>query len=359
MNNKKEMAIIKSNGYDVVFGNGVFNAITAFLKKKSYASYFIICDENTLQHCMPVLITSCPLLAEAAVIEIESGEESKSFEFCAHILQTLVEEKAGKDSLVINLGGGVVSDLGGFTASIYKRGIDFINIPTSLLAMADASVGGKTGIDFAGIKNSVGTFNQPVSVFVSTAFLNTLPQAHYKNGLAEIYKIALVNDKALWKHLASGSYVANAGELIEKSIALKNKIVLKDPFDKGMRKVLNFGHTIGHALESLLLNTGNSLLHGEAVVVGMIVESHIAYQKKMITKPVLTEITTQLTAAFGLKEVSHVGLAEIINVIKHDKKSLAGKMLFALVNNIGSCTWDIAVTTGQVEKALAYYNALK
>lgn len=353
------MAVIKSKGYDIVIGNNAFNALSAFLKKNRYASYYIICDENTLQHCMPLLITSCPLLAEAAVIEIESGEQSKSLEFCAHILQTLAEEKAGRDALVINLGGGVVSDLGGFTASIYKRGIDFINMPTSLLAMADASVGGKTGIDFAGIKNSVGTFTQPVSVFIAPVFLNTLPQAHYKNGLAEIYKIALINDKALWKRLANSDHTENAGELIEKSVALKNRIVLKDPFDTGIRKVLNFGHTIGHALESLQLNTGNDLLHGEAVVIGMIVESHIACQKKMITKPMLTEITAQLTAAFGLKKVSHISLAEIINTIKHDKKSMAGKMLFALVNNIGSCTWDITVTTGQVEKAMAYYIALK
>src|SRR6218665_2943244 len=159
------MPVIKANGYAVHVGKQGFKAIAAFLGRHKYSSFFILCDENTLQHCLPLLVMQCPQLGEAQVIEIESGEASKSLEFCAQIWQTLLENQAGKSTLFINLGGGVVSDLGGFSASVYKREIDFIHIPTSLLAMADASVGGKTGIDFSGIKNSIGSFAQPRAVF--------------------------------------------------------------------------------------------------------------------------------------------------------------------------------------------------
>src|SRR6478736_989196 len=157
---------LKSSHYTISLGNKTLKALSAFTAKKKYSSYFILCDENTLQNCLPVLITSCPELSTAEIIEVESGEQSKSLEISSHIWHTLIENKADKNSLLINLGGGVVSDLGGFTASVYKRGIDFIHLPTSLLAMADASVGGKTGLDFGGIKNVIGTFSQPKAVFI-------------------------------------------------------------------------------------------------------------------------------------------------------------------------------------------------
>lgn len=350
------MPIIKSTSYQIFIGKTAFTSLSKFLSKHTYDSYFILCDENTLQFCLPLLITSCPILSSAEVIEIESGEESKALEFSAHILQTLIENKAGKSSLFINLGGGVVSDLGGFTASIYKRGIDFINIPTSLLAMADASVGGKTGIDFGGIKNSVGTFAQPKAVFINPLFLNTLPARQYKNGLAEIYKIALISDKKLWQQLiTTGS--KNAGALIAASVDLKNKIVLKDPFDKGIRKSLNFGHTIGHALEALLLGTPGELLHGEAVAVGMIAESHIAFQKKLITKETLSEITNQLKPLFDITTIQ-LSIEAIVECILNDKKTSGNKMLFSLVRGIGSCAIDVNATAGQVKKAIDYYNRI-
>ncbi|HOZ88147.1 MAG TPA: 3-dehydroquinate synthase family protein, partial [Bacteroidia bacterium] len=195
------MTLIKSGGYQITIGKKALNGLSAFLAKNRYSSFYILCDENTLQCCLPTLVISCKALAQAQVIEIESGESSKSMEFCAQVLQTLAENGADKKALLINLGGGVVSDLGGFSASVYKRGIHFINIPTTLLAMADASVGGKTGIDFAGVKNLVGTFAQPRAVFIYPDFLKTLPQRHVVNGFAEIYKIALVSDSKFWNEL--------------------------------------------------------------------------------------------------------------------------------------------------------------
>ena len=292
------MSVIKSLGYNLVIGNEALKSLSVFLQKKKYSSIYILCDDNTLKFCLPALIISCQKLKKAEIIEIENGEASKSIEIVAQILQTLVENQADRNSLVINLGGGVVSDLGGFCASIYKRGIDFINVPTSLLAMADASVGGKTGIDFGGLKNSVGTFAQPRAVFINPGFLETLSVRHFKNGLAEIFKIALVSDKKLWAELTDKKKSIGSSQLITKSLLLKNKIVLKDPYDQNLRKTLNFGHSIGHALESLLLGSKAEMLHGEAIVVGMIIESSMAFQNKLITKEELAEISSVLLFVF-------------------------------------------------------------
>lgn len=350
------MTTLKSNGYNIYIGNTVFKSINAFLSKHNYSSCFILCDENTMQHCLPQLISSCTKLRTAEIIEIESGEASKSLEFSAYLWQTFIENKADKKTLLINLGGGVVSDLGGFTASVYKRGIDFINIPTSLLAMADASVGGKTGLDFNGIKNILGTFTQPKAVFIYPDFLLTLNQRQYKNGLAEIYKIALIADKKLWNSL-SGESLTSEG-LILKSVTLKNKIVLKDPFDNGIRKTLNFGHSVGHAIEALLLSTPNELLHGEAIILGMLIESHLAFQKKMLPKKELLEIIAGIQPYFTLQNISNLTAESIIECMQHDKKNVGTKFRFALLDKIGSCKFDVEVNHNQIKKALEYYNLL-
>lgn len=349
------MPVIRSLGYNITIGKDALKKLSAFLKTAKYSSHFIICDENTFQFCLPTLIMTCPALKEAEIIELESGEESKSLDFSAHIWQTLIENKADKNSLIINLGGGVVSDLGGFCASTYKRGIDFINIPTSLLAMADASVGGKTGIDFAGLKNSIGTFSQPKAVFAYPEFLKTLPQRHYQNGLAEVFKIALISDKTFWNVLKSQKPDHNSEQLLTKSITLKNKIVLKDPFDKGPRKILNFGHTIGHAIEALLLGTINELLHGEAIVIGMLVETHISFQKKLISKKEFDEITSILKKSFEPAKIELV-LGPVLELLKNDKKTTKNKFRFALINKIGSGKFDVEVNEAHIKKAFDYYN---
>ncbi|MBL7933761.1 MAG: 3-dehydroquinate synthase [Bacteroidia bacterium] len=351
------MSVLKSNGYNIIIGSDALKSLSAFLLKNHYTSYYILCDDNTLQYCLPILITKCQKLSEAEIIEIESGEQSKSIELSAYIWQTLLEQGADTSTLLINLGGGVVSDLGGFTASVYKRGIDFINIPTSLLAMADASVGGKTAIDFNGVKNSIGSFAQPKSVFVYPDFLRTLNDRHLKNGLAEVYKIALISDSALWKNLKKESITITT-DIIYKSIGLKNKIVLKDPFDKGLRKILNFGHSIGHALETLFLGTAKELFHGEAIVAGMLIESHIAFQKKLISKSVLSEIYDTLISVFNPQPFFNLDLEHITDLLKNDKKNLKGKYFFSLPSKIGSCNFDIPVTEVQVKKAFIFYNDL-
>ncbi len=352
------MPVIKSLGYNITIGKDALKKLSAFLKTAKYSTHIIICDENTIQCCLPTLIMACPALKEAEIIELESGEESKCLDFSAHIWQTLVENKADKNSVIINLGGGVVSDLGGFCASTYKRGIDFINIPTSLLAMADASVGGKTGIDFAGLKNSIGTFAQPKAVFISPDFLKTLPARHYNNGLAEIFKIALISDKKFWEELKNLRSDHKADNLVTKSITLKNKIVTKDPLDKGIRKILNFGHSIGHAIESLLLGSENELLHGEAIVIGMIIETHLAFQKKLIAKKELDEIILALKTNFGVQQIHLLDQISILELLKNDKKTSKNKFKFALVAKIGSCKFDVEVTETQIKRAFDFYNTI-
>lgn len=350
------MPVIKSLGYNITIGKDALRSLSAFLKKSKYSSHVIICDENTIQFCLPKLITSCSLLKDAEIIELESGEASKSLEFSAHIWQTLIENNADKNSLIINLGGGVVSDVGGFCASAYKRGIDFINVPTSLLAMADASVGGKTGIDFAGLKNSIGTFAQPKAVFVDPDFLVTLPERHYKNGLAEIFKMSLISDKKFWEELKNLKPDHKTEQLVTKSITLKNKIVVKDPLDKGVRKILNFGHTIGHAIESLLLGTNEELLHGEAIVIGMLIESNIALQKKLINTKELNEITLILKKNFEPKKIDQLNFNSIYSLLKNDKKTSKNKFRFSLIHKIGNCKFDVEVNETQIKKAIDLYN---
>lgn len=347
---------LKSLNYNIHLGQKSLKELSVFLQKKKYSSYFILCDENTLQNCLPTLITSCPVLASAEILEIESGELSKTLEFSAHIWQTLLENKADKTSVLLNLGGGVVSDLGGFTASVFKRGIDFIHIPTSLLAMADASVGGKTGIDFNGIKNVIGSFSQPCAVFIYPPFLNTLPERHFQNGMAEIYKIALVSDKKLWTLLASKK--SSIDHIIIKSVELKNKIVKKDPFDNNLRKTLNFGHTIGHAIESLFLGTDNELLHGESVFIGMIMEAHLSWQKKMISKKTLLDITKTLNEAYYSPAIDESAFVPMLELIRNDKKNKQKKLLFSLLNGIGSANYNTEVKPNQIKKAFQFYNGL-
>jgi len=347
---------LKSLNYTIHLGHKSLKDLSAFLLKKKHSCYFILCDENTLQNCLPTLITACPALSSAEIIEIESGEQSKSLEFSSNIWQTLLENMADKNSLLINLGGGVVSDLGGFTASVYKRGIDFLNIPTSLLAMADASVGGKTGIDFSGIKNVIGSFSQPKAVFIFPPFLNSLSERHFQNGMAEIYKIALVSDKKLWKLLETKKSPIDL--ILLKSIEHKNKIVLKDPFDQGVRKTLNFGHTIGHAIESLFFGTPNELLHGEAVFIGMIMEAHLSWQKKMITKKELGEITKILNEAFYSPAIDDSAFEPMMELIANDKKTSQKKLLFSLLSSIGSSKYNIEITATQIKKAFQFYNAI-
>jgi 3-dehydroquinate synthase len=335
-------------------------ALISFLKKGKFGSYFIICDSNTLNYCLTEVVTLGPLLKKANIIEIEPGEENKSSDIADYIWQTLAEGGADKKSLIINLGGGVVSDLGGFCASVYKRGIPFINLPTTLLAMADASVGGKTAINFANIKNLIGTITQPEAVFVNTSFLDTLPEVHLRSGFAEIIKIALIKDKAFFHAIADYRIMPGVinPNVIKRSIELKAGIVKKDPFEKGLRKILNFGHSAGHAVESLFLENGLPLLHGQAVAIGMAIESYLCLMMKRITKKEFDSIIDCLKINFFFPSLDISDKSDFFTYFKHDKKHSGSQYLLALLKGIGKCDPAVKVSHVQMQKALTYYNTI-
>ncbi|MBC7696715.1 MAG: 3-dehydroquinate synthase [Burkholderiales bacterium] len=354
------MATIKSTTYTIHIGDKSFDALNTFLNKNNYSHYYILCDEHTFEFCLPTLLFHAPLLNEAEIIELESGEDKKTMETCLQVWGALTDTGADKKSLLINLGGGVISDLGGFVASTFKRGIDFINIPTTLLSMVDASVGGKTGVDFEGIKNHIGTTYEPKGIFVNPGFLETLSERQIKNGYAEIIKIALIADINFWKELKTLKTAKEfqTEKIITKAIALKNVIVKKDLHEKHIRKSLNFGHTIGHALESALLKQNKDILHGEAIAAGMIMEAEVAQLLKKITKKELKEITDYLASVYQKIKLTKNTKALLLQYIQHDKKNENSKLAFALPNTIGSYELSLQVTRAQVAKVIEAYEAL-
>ena len=338
-------------------GSQALTELNKLLSKEQYTQYVIICDENTFKHCLPLLISNCPILSHANVFEIEAGEQSKSLHVATQLWQTLADNQADKKCLLINLGGGVVSDLGGFCASVYKRGIDYINVPTSLLGMVDASIGSKTAVDLDGIKNILGSFYKARAVCIDPIFLITLPNREIKNGIAEVIKIALVADKKFWTQL-NNLETSVDDDFIRKAVLLKCRIIDKDPFDTGLRKSLNYGHSIGHAIESMSLSFKNSILHGEAVVMGMIIENHLSYQKKFINKQDLNRINQFLVNSFKPMKLSLKSFDALIAFLNHDKKNTAAKYQFSLLDKIGTCKINVEVKPAQIKKALAYYEKL-
>lgn len=352
------MSIIKSTTYSIHIGSSSFISLKKFLKKNKYTKYIIICDEQTMQYCLPTLLVNCEALNSAEIIEIESGENNKTIETCIQVWGALTDLSVDKKSLIINLGGGVISDLGGFVASTFKRGIDFINIPTTLLAMVDASVGGKNGIDFEQIKNHIGTINNPKAIFVNSIFLETLSERQIKNGYAEVIKIALIADKVFWKKLKNiKNYKEYYSEdIVTKAIELKNNIVKKDFKENDLRKSLNFGHTIGHALESSFMKCNKDILHGEAVAIGIVIECEIAKELKQISEKENEEIKEYIFAVYKKIKITKNIEQLVLKYIKHDKKNIENKLCFSLPKNIGSFELYCGVTNNLITQVIKNFN---
>ena len=309
------MKEIVSSGYSVWIGEKSLTKLD-FL---TYSKVAILVDENTKRNCLYKL----PKFDNCTIIEIKSGEEHKNITTCSFIWEELTNNHFDRKSLLINLGGGVIGDMGGFCASTYKRGIDLIQIPTTLLAMVDASIGGKLGIDFNGLKNQIGLFNNPKSVLINSEFLNTLSDNELKSGFAEVVKLALIADNNLWNKIISTSFNDLIWEeIIETSIKIKNKIVASDPFEKGERKKLNFGHTFGHAIESYYLEKGTPILHGEAVFIGMILETELS----PISKEDKNEIKNYILSNFNLAHTPNK--SNLLPFLMNDKKNSQGKINF-------------------------------
>lgn len=344
---------IQAGTYTVYFEEKSFSALTDFLGKGSFSSIFILTDRNVKKHCLPILLKNAPALQKAKLITIKPGEQFKNIETAMTVWDSLTVLGADRHSLLINLGGGVVTDLGGFCASVFKRGISFVNIPTSSLAMADASVGAKTGIDYRGIKNHIGTFSDPSAVFIYPAFCKTLDQREYINGLAEVLKAAFISDHSL---LALLNVKSKRHELFYRAIEIKNTIVKKDPKEKGLRKILNFGHTIGHAVESYFLGKkGKTVLHGEAIACGMIGESYIAYRLGLEKQTDHDFIRINCDKLFKRLELNEKQLVSIIALMKQDKKNKSGSIKLALVERPAVYHTEVDCSAQLIREALLYY----
>ncbi len=333
------MQTITANNYSVYFDSKGYETLAEMLKPSHYSKIFILVDENTSQYCLPHLLNNLATEIEIEIIELEVGEIHKNIATCTEVWGALSDLGGDRKSILINLGGGVISDLGGFVACTFKRGIDFINIPTTLLSMVDASIGGKNGVDLGNLKNQIGIIREPKAVIVDTQFLSTLPQNEMRSGLAEMLKHGLIFDKKYWdkfKDLKSLN-TDNLNELIHQSIEIKNEIVCEDLTENGIRKSLNFGHTLGHAIESYFLENDSktSLLHGEAIAVGMILESFISREKELLTNEEYQEIKYIINDIFERVEFSQIDIEKIIELLIFDKKNEFGKVQFALLDGIG------------------------
>lgn len=349
--------MIRSNRYQIYLGNDTFYQIGKFFSRNNHndSKKFILVDENTREHCLPLLQRSVMGFQEAAILEIPAGEGSKNIEVIVRLWDELTRLGADRQSLIVNLGGGVVIDAGGFAASTYMRGIHFINIPTTLLAMVDASVGGKNGINFGGLKNQVGTFSDPEAVFVSPVFLKTLPENEIRCGFAEVIKHALISDPNKWREVqAIGNFEdTNWADIIRESIWTKNKIVNSDYRDRHWRKSLNFGHTIGHALESYTLkNSSAPLKHGDAVAVGIIGETRLSHLLCGFPE-------SDANAVYRFVKKHYPQPVEfdseaLLEIMKHDKKNQADKIQFALIKNIGEPVVNQVTDEDTIKQALEF-----
>lgn len=332
------MQSIKANDYSIYFNHEAYEMLNSWISNYNYSKLFILVDETTNEFCLPKLLPLLEVEIPIEIIEIEAGEEMKNISTCVEIWSILADLGADRKSALLNLGGGVITDLGGFVASTFKRGIDFINIPTTLLGMVDAAIGGKNGVDLGALKNQIGVINAPKLILIDTDFLETLPQNHMKSGLAEMLKHGLIFDKTYWnqfKDLQDLNF-DDLDQLIHRSVEIKNEIVYQDPTETGMRKALNFGHTLGHAIESHFLQTLTPLLHGEAIAIGMVLESYISKEKNLISAAEYIEIKSTLLAIFGKHIFTSNDIEAILNLLIHDKKNEYGTVQFALINSIGS-----------------------
>ncbi|MEM9298546.1 MAG: 3-dehydroquinate synthase [Bacteroidota bacterium] len=323
------------------------------LSEVNFTQVAVLVDENTLTHCYPIIENVLP---SHSLIQINSGEEFKTIKTCSTIWKKLTSHAFDRKGLLINLGGGVIGDMGGFCARTYKRGLQFINLPTTLLAQVDASIGGKLGIDFEGLKNHIGLFSEPDQVIVDPVFLNSLPKEELTSGFAEVIKHNLIADVANWNRLNKLQLNdINWVNTIRHSIEIKKRVVEEDPFESGKRKILNFGHTIGHAVESYRMLMGKRILHGEAVALGMIAETQLSYQKKMITEYEKDAIEEYIDSKFNRIDIKADEIEKVVSYAVQDKKNEGNTILAALLDGIGSARWDIQLTSEEAKASLRYY----
>lgn len=342
---------------NIIFSHEIANELESFFNENQYSKVAVIVDENTKEQCYPKIKAVVP---DHILIEIKSGEEEKNLNTCQHIWNDLTNNAFDRKSLVVNLGGGVIGDMGGFCAATYKRGIDFINIPTTLLAQVDASIGGKLGIDFKNFKNHIGVFQNPLRVFLDGSFFDTLSPEELRSGYAEVIKHCLIRDGEMFETITKTPYdQLNLFDLTQHSVDIKDKVVEEDPTEKGLRKILNFGHTIGHAIESYFLDQpAKKLLHGEAIAIGMICEAYLSMTKLGMTQEELHKISAYILKIYESMRIEASDIAKIIHLTKQDKKNEGDKIKCSLLKNIGNCTFNIDIDHEDIRASILYFNSL-
>lgn len=337
--------------HNIFFGQTTASSLRSFLEEYADKNIVIIVDDNTHDHCLEYLLTSYDELKEAEVIMLPSGEQNKVMEVCFQVWQALTEYKINRNDLVINLGGGVVTDMGGFIASIYKRGIKFINIPTSLLGMVDASVGGKTGIDLGPFKNQLGVFAFPELVICDASYLATLPPEEFQSGKAEMLKHGLIADADHWKRSLALSIENITNEDIKQSVLIKKNIVESDPYEIKERKALNFGHTVGHAVEGFLLDK-TPYPHGFCVAWGMVVEAFLSFKQQVISEKEFTAIKEGVEKNFPKLPLEKESISPLLLLMNNDKKNSSEKINFVLLESIGKVKVDHTFTEEEIKYAM-------
>jgi 3-dehydroquinate synthase len=351
------MKTIKAETYNVHFQHKAYKELSNFVEDNNYSTVFILVDENTLEHCYPKFIPNFSTEKRIEVIEIESGEINKNIETCIGVWNAITELGGDRKSLLITLGGGVITDLGGFVASCFKRGIDFVNIPTTLLSMVDASVGGKTGVDLGVLKNQIGLFANPKMVIVDSDYLTTVTEREIKSGTAEIIKYGLTYDTDLFNEIKNNKKL-EISNLIQRSIEIKNEVVLQDPKEQNLRKILNFGHTLGHAIESFYLESEDkeNLTHGEAIAIGMVCESFMSYKLLGFPEEKLNEIKEVILSIYDRTNLLKEDFSDIIELLKHDKKNINGQVNFVLLNDYEDHKIDCKVPEELILESMEFYN---
>jgi 3-dehydroquinate synthase len=353
------LKVYESKGYNIYNGTEALDFLFQYLIEKDYSTVFVLTDSNTQKHCLPQL---SPYLIDFKHISIDAGENAKNIKNGEKIWTFLADHYADRKTVLINLGGGTITDLGGFCAATYKRGIDFIHVPTTLLGMVDASIGGKQGIDLNYFKNSVGVFKHPVAIFIYPGFLKTLPKRQLTAGVAEMMKHALISDKDEWDKFTKMNVhdEEKIVLLISKSVKIKREIVNKDPQEKNIRKVLNFGHTIGHAIESYSLkHDSNPLLHGEAIAIGIICETWLSYKLLQVSKKEAEEVVEFVTGYFPVYPLAKVNQNELLDLMRNDKKNEDDLINFSLLKKIGKPIINQTTSDALIREALNFYIQLQ
>lgn len=356
----ENVKVLPSVGHDILFGSAE-QILADYFHRHPEKRPVVIADENTFELCWPKVIGSNAALNNAEVIQLESGEEHKNLDVCTQVWMALADLQLSRNDVIINLGGGVVTDLGGFVAASFKRGIPFIQVPTSLLAMVDASVGGKVGVDLAGLKNLVGSFATPEMVIIDPEFLESLPKRQLKCGFAEVLKHGLILDKPYWEaSLNDGKLeLEHIKQLVYRSVELKNQVVLDDFREQGDRKKLNYGHTIGHALETYFLGSPTQLLHGEAVSLGMVCEAWLAREQGVLSTADYDTVRSEIMRLYTAPHIEEGVYPELLEIMRNDKKNTGGRINFTFLKGIGTSVINQTASDASIIEALKSLEAVQ